>query len=116
MQLAFADIDGMDTARTPQQQKLRKTPGRSADIESSTAAHVNSEILKRRFQLLGSARDVGGRAARNSHRNGRGHIPARLVAWRAGDGDKPALDEITRSRPRRREPQFDEPLIQSHVE
>ena len=51
VELAMADIDGVDPGRAPLEQHLGKSAGRGADIERDAAARIVAEMIERGDQL-----------------------------------------------------------------
>ena len=59
MQLAVADIDGVDAPGAAGEQYLAEAAGRSADIEADATPRIEAEMFKRRGELDSAARHVG---------------------------------------------------------
>ena len=63
VELAMADVDGVDAPRAARQQHIGEAAGRSADIETIEAMRIEPESVERRRELDAAARDPGmGRA------------------------------------------------------
>lgn len=56
MDLTMADVDGDDRLGTRLKETIRKSAGRSADVEASPTGRIQSEILERRREFLTPAR------------------------------------------------------------
>jgi hypothetical protein len=81
VQLTAPDIDGMDATGVAFQQHLRKSAGRSADIETEAAGRIEAEMVQRRRQFDPAARNV-----RMCRRGADGCIDRDLVRRLANDG------------------------------
>ena len=57
-QLAVADVDSKDSARSLLKQTVSKTAGRCADVKRDPALANNSKVLDRSFKLDSAASNV----------------------------------------------------------
>jgi len=62
VELAAADVDGVDDARTALEQAVREAARGGADVHTDAALHADAEVLERVDELFAAAADVGGAA------------------------------------------------------
>src|SRR5882672_8988557 len=60
VELAAADVDGVDDARTALEQAVREAARGGADVHADAALHADAEMLERVDELFAATADVGG--------------------------------------------------------
>src|SRR5262249_1257077 len=113
MQLATADINGINARRATVEQRLREPPRGCPHIERDHPRDGEAEVVERGDKLHGPTPARAARRSRQANANIGTNPGARPALSHSGDVNQPPANEILSPRTRRDQPQFYQETVQA---
>ena len=94
VELCTTDVDGIDAARASFEQNFCKSAGRCSDVQRHGAGRIESKMIERRGELLGTSRNEIRRVLSQLNIRRALYVEGRLVTNKPGHAHKPPPDQI----------------------